>query len=79
MSGFFIVWRSGGLLIPGLGLSSLGGTQPTNLFRICQQWPVNLDAITRLDRTSVRISNYFTEDPHRAMGQIQLREGLANA
>ena len=78
MSGFFIAWRLTGSLIPGFGLGSLGGAQPANLFRIGQQRPVNLDAIPCLNRTTVRISDHFAEDPHRAIGQIQLRKRLAD-
>ena len=66
-------------MIPGFGLSSFGCAQPTNFFRISLQWPVYFDAISSLDKMFVRISNDFTEDPHRTAGQIQLGKRLAEA
>lgn len=70
-TGFFIACRLAFSKIFCFSLGSLGRTQAPHLFRIGKQWSVNLNAIPRLNDSSVRVGNYFAEDTQRALRQIQ--------
>ena len=45
--------------------------QTPNLFRIGQQWAIDLDPIPRLNHMLFRVTDLLAEDPHRTSRQIQ--------
>ena len=57
-----------------LGLGRFSCALTANLFRVCQQRTVNLDALPRLQQSILRIRYLLTKNPHRAACQIKLRE-----